>query len=351
MRCDIGGREVGAEAPLYVVAEIGLNHGGSLTQALEMVDAAAASGVSAVKLQTLFADELVVDGGPPLAHVGKASLRDFFRDFELDEDAHHAVAARARALGLGFIATPFSVRAVDLLERVGVDAFKIASGDLTCTPLLERCARTGRPLILATGMATLDETIEAVRVARAAGARDLVVLHCVSAYPVPDGSENLRAIATLAACCGTLVGLSDHGTDTSAVPVAVALGACVYERHLMLPGGDSVDAPLSSTPAQMASVVTAAARTYRALGHGRKECLPAEAPNRTPSRRALYAARALRRGEVVQEDDVIWLRPATGLAPSQLRNLIGVRIGRDVAAGAAFDASDLLEQETHRDAA
>lgn len=351
MRCEIAGRGVGRGEPLFVVAELGLNHGGSVERALAMVDAAAAARASAVKVQSLFADDLVVDGGPPLAHVGKASLREFFRAFELDEDAHRAIATRARVLGMAFLATPFSLRAVDMLERVGVDAYKIASGDITFGPLIARCASTGKPLILATGMASLPEVGEALQTARAAGARQIVVLHCVSAYPIPAGSENLGAIATLAQSCGTLVGLSDHAPDLGSVPVAVALGASVYERHVMLPGSDSVDAPLSSTPEALRAAIEAAERTRQAIGHGRKECLPAEAGNLQASRRSLHAAVALRRGDQVGADDVICLRPATGLPPSQLAGLVGVRIGRDVAAGAAFDERDLLEQDSRCDAA
>ena len=351
MWCEIGGRRVGSGQPLFVVAELGLNHGGSVTHALALVDAAASAGASAVKLQTIVADELVAEEGGTLAHVGESSLRAFFKTFELDESAHRLVAARARARGLAVMATPFSLAAVDMLERVGVDAYKIASGDVTFLPLIERCARTGKPLVIATGMAHLDEVRAAAHAARTAGARHLVLLHCVSAYPVPPGSENLRAIATLARTFKTLVGLSDHAADLSAVPVAVALGACLYERHLMLAGDDGVDAAVSSTCDDLALAVHVAARTQAALGHGRKECLPAESGNVQASRRAMRATRPLRAGDRVQLEDVSFLRPATGLWPGRLRDLVGARIGRDLAAGEAFDDRDLLEQDAPRDIA
>jgi sialic acid synthase SpsE len=342
---------LGAGQPLFVVAELGLNHGGSVTRALALVDAAAAAGASAVKLQTIVADDLVAEDGGALMHVGQPSLRAFFRAFELDEAAHRLVAARARARGLALLATPFSLAAVDMLERIGVDAYKIASGDLTFLPLIERCARTGKPLVMATGMAHLDEVRTAVHAARAAGARDLVLLHCVSAYPVPSGSENLRAIATLARAFRTLVGLSDHASDLSAVPVAVALGACLYERHLVLPGDDGVDAAVSSTSDDLALAIAIAARTHAALGHGRKECLPAESANLQASRRAIRAARPMRAGERVREEDVAYLRPAAGLWPGRIRHLVGARIGRDIATGEAFDDRDLLAQDASRDVA
>jgi sialic acid synthase SpsE len=251
------------------------------------------------------------------------------------------VATRARLHGVGFISTPLSLGAVDLLERVGVDAYKIASGDLTFTPLIEACARTGKPIIVSTGTSTLAEAAVAVAAAQQAGAAGVAVLHCVSSYPVPPGSENLRAIATLRATFPLPIGLSDHAPDTSAVPIAVALGASLYERHFMLAGDDgAVDAAVSSTPDGLRDVIRHAARAAAALGSGVKACLPAEAHNLV-SRRGLYAARPLRAGQVVAASDVIALRPASELVPDHLPTLIGVRLTRDVAAGAPFAAGDL----------
>jgi sialic acid synthase SpsE len=341
----IGGTCIGEGEALFVIAEIGLNHGGSVGRALELVDAAARAGATAVKVQTLIASELVAPACPAPAHVHAASLRDFFATFELDEAAHRSIATRARALGLGLIATPLSESAVDLLERVGVDAYKIASGDLTWTALVERCARTGKPLILSSGMGTIDEVGYALARARQCGAADVALLHCVSAYPVPQGSENLRAIATLAAAFGTPVGLSDHSADTFAVSIAVALGASLYERHLMLSSDDgSVDAAVSSTPDQLAAVVRLAARAAGALGSGTKSCAPAEAMNKGPSRRGLYASRALPAGHVVVAVDVIALRPASDVWPDRQSALIGSTLTRDLAAGAPFLPCDLRAQ-------
>jgi len=338
----IGRHAVGADYPLFVIAEIGLNHGGSVDRALALVDAAATTGAAAVKLQTLVASELVAPSCPPPAHVSATSLREFFAAFELDEAAHHAIAARARAHGLAFIATPLSESAVDLLERVGVDAYKIASGDLTWTTLIERCARTGRPLILSSGMASLDEVGHALNRATASGASAVALLHCVSAYPVPDGSENLGVIATLASAFDVPIGLSDHAADTFAVPIAVALGASLYERHLMLAADDgSVDAAVSSTAAELAAAIATAARAAGALGSGLKTCLPAEAMNAGPSRRGLYAARTLPAGHLVADADVIALRPVSEVEPDSQHDLVGSILTRDVSAGAPFLASDL----------
>ena len=338
----IGRSRVGDGEPLFVIAEIGLNHGGSVERALALVDAAATAGASAIKLQTLAASELVAPACPAPAHVAATCLRDFFATFELDEAAHHTIAARARARGLVLIATPLSAGAVDLLERVGIDAYKIASGDLTWTALVERCARTGKPLILSSGMATIDEVAHALGCAREAGASDVALLHSVSAYPVPHGSENLRAIATLASTFHVPVGLSDHSTDTFAVPVAVALGASLYERHVVLVADDgAVDAAVSSTPAELAALIHNAARAAGALGSGEKACEPAEAMNVVPSRRGLYAVRALPAGHVVTADDVIALRPASELTPDRLPELVGSTLTREVAQGMPFLSTDV----------
>jgi sialic acid synthase SpsE len=332
----IGGRRIATDLPPFVIAEIGINHGGDIGRALALVDAAARAGASAIKLQTIVAAELVAPGCPPPAHVDAASLVEFFRRFELDEAAHRAVVGHARTHGLRVLSTPFSERAVDMLERVGVDGYKIASGDLTWDSLIARCAATGRPLVLSTGMATLAEARMALEVARGAGARDLALLHCVSAYPVPRGSENLLAIRTLIDACGVPVGLSDHADDAFALPLAVALGASLYERHLVLDGdaaGDAVDLAVSSTPADLERAIAAARRAWLALGSGRKACLAAEAVNVTASRRSLCAARDLPAGTIVAPADLVALRPATGLAPSALGAICGLQLQRSARRG------------------
>ena len=347
MSPEIGGRAIGPHAPVFTIAEIGLNHGGDVAHALRMVDAAAQCGAAAIKLQTLFADTLVAAACPPPAHVAVSSLREFFSVFELDAEAHRSIVARARRHGLAVLSTPFAEDVVPMLEGIGIDAFKIASGDLTYHGLIAAAARTGKPLVISTGMGTLDEAAAAVRVARAHGAAHVSLLHCVSAYPTPSGSENLRAIDTLARALNVPVGLSDHsgGGMVSAV-AGVALGASIYERHLMLEGDEAaIDAAVSSTPAELGAIVMMMERTRLALGDGRKRCLPAEAANAVPSRRGLYARRALRAGERVDERDIIALRPATNLRPADLPRLVGAILDRDVAAGTAFEPRDIAVEK------
>jgi sialic acid synthase SpsE len=310
-----------------------------------MVDAAAWAGASAVKLQAIAAEELVSATCPAPAHVRAASLRDFFATFELDAQAHSALARRARERGLAVLATPFAERLVGMLAGVGMDAYKIASGDLTFDSLIAAAAGTGRPLVLSTGMSTLAEVQRAVGVAEHAGACEVAALHCVSAYPTPPASRNLRAVTTLAGALGIPVGLSDHGSGTSTAIAAVALGACLYERHLVLDDdGEAVDRAVSSTPAELRWLIRAMDETRESLGDGRKVPQPAEVVNVRPSRRGLYAVRSLRAGARVAREDVAVLRPATTLPPSDLPLLVGGLLMRDVPAGAPFETGDVAQE-------
>jgi len=342
---DIGGRPVGPHSPVFAIAEIGLNHGGSPARALELVDAAAGAGASAVKLQTLYADRLVAAVCPAPAHVDAVSLRAFFATFELDLDAHQAIADRARRHGLAVMTTPFAEDVVPALVEIGFDAYKIASGDITYLDLIGTVAATGVPLVMSSGMSDLAEVASALRAARAAGGTELAVLHCVSAYPAPSESENLRAVATLADAFDLPVGLSDHGAGLPSAVAAVALGACIYERHLVLPGDtQAIDAAVSSTPDEFAEIVVAMERARRALGSGVKVRQAAEAVNATASRRGLYAARPLRAGHQVSRMDVIALRPETHVTPTQIGVLVGATLRRDVKAGEPFEPGDLAPE-------
>ena len=344
---EIAGRQIGAASPLFVMAEIGLNHDGSLDRALTLVDEAARAGAQAIKLQSLYADRLVAASCPPPLHVDVSSLRDLFARYELDEAAHAAIAQRARRLGLGFISTPFALDAIDMLHRLGVDAYKIASGDLTHHELIARAARTGKPLIISTGMSTMRDVADAVACAHQAGARHVALLHCVSAYPTPDDQQNLGAIRTLADTFGVPVGLSDHSATAlngafDTLSIAVALGASIYERHLKPENGEAcLDEAVSSNSTELAAAIAAAARAKRAIGHGGREPQPAELGNRTPSRRALYAVRDLASGDIVKAEDIIALRPGDGLSAVHYAALAGTRVSRAIAAGEAFVDADL----------
>ena len=342
MSLTICGRVVERHQPLFVVAELGLNHGGDLTRALRLVDAAAAAGAAAVKIQSFQADRLVAPRCPAPTHVGTDSLQSFFRQYELDESAHQAIADRAHERGLAMIATPFGEDVIGLLESVGCDAYKIASGDLTYPSLIERAAATGKPVVISTGMADMEDVRRALEWARAAGGHHLALLHCVSAYPVPSGEENLNAVAELSRAFGVVVGLSDHSTEPLSVPLAVALGASVYERHLMLDGDpDQIERAVSSTADELRRLIDVAERARNVLGDGRKVCRLAERSNRTASRRSLHAVRDLRAGELLDSTAVIALRPGDGIEPRRIGETTGRQLVRDVTAGEPLRDADL----------
>jgi len=340
---DIGGHAIGVASPVFVIAEIGLNHGGSLSRAIELVDAAAEAGASAVKLQSLYADRLVAPSCPAPAHVKASSLQDFFSTFELDLDAHRAVVERARRRRLAVMTTTFAEDVVPALDQLGFDAYKVASGDITYLGLISTLAATGKPLVISTGMSTLSDVDAALEAAFARRCNQLAVLHCVSAYPTPPAAENLLAIRTLADAFQIPVGLSDHGSGLTSAVAAVALGATIYERHLVMPDDtEAIDAAVSSTPSELKAIIQAMEHVRLALGSGAKLCQPAEAVNVTASRRGLYATRSLRAGQRVSRRDVIALRPATLVMPFDIDALIGNTLSRDIEAGQPFEPGDLM---------
>ncbi len=339
---EIAGQSIAPGAPMRVIAEIGLNHNGDAELAHRLVDACADAGVWAVKLQVFEADQLLVADAPAPAHVHAASLRDFFRRFELAADSYAALVRHARQRGLVMLATAFDLAAVARLDALGLDAFKVASGDLTHARLVRAVARTGRPVVLSTGMSTLDEVQRAVQWAREEGETTLALLHCVSAYPTPAAEQNLRAVGTLARQFGLPVGLSDHGTGADAALLAYAQGGTLYERHVHLPGTGAIDAPVSSTPEELAELVRRLEAAHDAMGAGLREPMAGERANIVPSRRGLYARRGIRPGERITADDVVALRPAGLLGAEHDIALIGTLAQRPIAAGAPFEPADVL---------
>jgi N,N'-diacetyllegionaminate synthase len=340
-RPEIAGHAIAAGGPLRVVAEIGLNHNGDAALAHRLVDACADAEVFAIKLQVFDADQLLIADAPAPAHVDATSLREFFARYELEPGAYDAIVRHARDRGLAVVATAFDPSSVAMLQALGIDAFKIASGDLTHAALIADVSRSGRPVILSTGMSEERDVADAIGWARDAGATTLALLHCVSAYPAPDDQQNLRAVGTLARTFDLPVGLSDHGMGGDAALLAYAQGATLYERHVHLPGTDAIDAPVSSTPAELASLVSRLATAHAAMGTGARTPMEAERANIVPSRRGLYARRAIAAGDSIAAADVVALRPARGIGAAHAFDLVGRRAVRDVPAGAPLQADDL----------
>ena len=341
----IRGRQISAASPLFVVAEIGMN-GGSIDQALALVQSAAETGAEAIMLQVIDNAQQAMPTAPPPGMVVDGAATGSLVRYQLDEPAYVKIVTSAREQKLKVLASPCSIEGIDQLERVGVDAYKIASGDLTWDQLITRASRTGKPVVIATGMATIDEIEHAVGVARASGARSIALLHAVSAHPVPPGSDNLLAIRTLAEQFLIPVGLADHAEDTFALPLAMALGAAIYERHLVLPEDlHSADLAVSSLPDELSEAINQARRARAALGTGEKVCLEVETMNRHIHRRALCAARDLEPGTLLRRMDLTALRPANGVPPSRIDEIAGRMLVRPVDLGQPIREQDLAPRE------
>jgi N-acetylneuraminate synthase/N,N'-diacetyllegionaminate synthase len=338
----LAGREVGPGRPCLVIAEAGVNHDGDEALAHRLVEVAAAAGADAVKFQT-FAPELLASAAAPTAPyqagaTGVDRQRGLLGGLVLPPGAWAELADHARERGLLFLSTPFDPPSADLLCGLGVPALKVPSGELTNLAFLADLAGRGLPLLLSTGMATGEEVAAALAATSAAPGR--CVLHCVSAYPAPAADANLRVIPALAARFGLPVGWSDHTVGTTTALGAVALGAALLEKHVTVDRGRSgPDHAASADPAGLADYVRAVRELEAALGDGEKRPMPSEAANRVAVRRSLHAARPLRAGQALTGDDVVALRPATGLPPAT--PLAGLRLAAAMAAGEPITAADV----------
>jgi N-acetylneuraminate synthase/N,N'-diacetyllegionaminate synthase len=346
VRIRIGSREVGGGLAPFVIAEAGVNHNGSEELAAALVDAAADAGADAVKFQTFRADAVVLASAPQAAYqrerAAAETQREMLRGLELPPEAWPALAERAAARGIVFLSTPFDLASVGLLAKIGVPAFKVGSGDLDNLVLLRAIAAENRPILLSTGMASLDEVAAAVDDLRAHGDPPLVLLQCTSAYPAAAEDANLGAMATLRERFGVPVGYSDHTLGIAVAIAAAALGAAVIEKHLTLdrslPGPDH-DASLE--PAEMAALVRGVRAAHGAIGDGEKAPRAAEADVRAVARRSLVIVRDLVAGETVAATDLDAMRPAGGISPLRLDDVIGRRAARDLAAGHPLGPADL----------
>jgi N-acetylneuraminate synthase len=336
---EIAGRRIGPLQPTFFIAEMSANHGQDFEQAVEIVRAAKEAGADAVKLQTYTPDTLTIDSRRPEFLIGKGTLWEGRNLYELYGEGftpwewQPKLKAAAEELGLHCFSTPFDNSAVDFLESMNVPAHKIASFELVDTSLLRKVAVTGKPIIMSTGMATLAEIDEAVRTLRGAGCTQLALLKCTSAYPSLPEDMNLRTIPHLAAAFGVPTGLSDH-TLGIAVPVAaVALGACIVEKHLTLRRSDGgPDAAFSLEPAEFKAMVNAVRVAEKALGHVNYEVTEKEAASRV-FRRSLFVVKDIKAGEPFTPDNVRSIRPGYGMAPKYLDEVMGRRAVSDIVAG------------------
>jgi N-acetylneuraminate synthase/N,N'-diacetyllegionaminate synthase len=342
----IAGHVVGFGAPCFVIAEAGVNHNGDVSLAHKLIDAAREAGANAVKFQTFSADALATESAQKAAYqttsTGAGSQRDMLRALQLGAEDFRALQEHCYGSGLVFLSSPFDEGSIDLLDAMGVPAFKVPSGELINTPYLAHMARKKRPVILSTGMATLDEVEQAIDVLDPNGASDIVLLHCVSAYPADYADINLRAMTTLANAFKRPVGLSDHSLGI-AVPIgAAALSACMIEKHLTLDRTTvGPDHSASLEPAEFHRMVEAIRQVEAALGDGAKVPRAIEEDTARVARKSLHARRDLAVGAVITEDSVIIARPNTGMPPAMWPQIIGRTLRRKVSGGSPIRPEDL----------
>jgi N-acetylneuraminate synthase len=338
---EIGDKRIGRDCPPFIVAEMSGNHNQSFDRAMRLVDAAAAAGAHALKLQTATPEGLTLDAdGPdfriadPSSPWNGARLFDLYRSAVTPWEWHEPIFRRVRELGMVAFSTPFEAAAIDLLERLDVPCYKIASFENVDLALIRRAAATGKPLLISTGLASVGELDEAVRAARSQGCRDLVLLKCTSSYPATAENANLSTLPDLRARFDCEVGLSDHTLGIGVAVASVALGAAVIEKHFTLRRVDGgVDSSFSMEPDELAQIVVETERAWRALGQVHYG--PTHAERRSlVFRRSLYFVRDLAAGDVITAENVRAIRPGGGLAPKHLDSIVGKRVRCAVSRGA-----------------
>jgi pseudaminic acid synthase len=321
----IGGRAIGPDHAPFVIAEMSGNHNQSLDRALAIVDAAAVAGAHALKLQTYTADTITLDIADGEFFIGDEqelwkgrSLHDLYKQAYTPWEWHKPIMDRARTHGMACFSSPFDETAVDFLEELAAPAYKIASFENVHLPLIRKAAATGKPLIISTGMATLEEITEAVDAARGAGCKDLVLLKCTSTYPASPANTNVRTIPDMRGRFGCEIGISDHTMGVGASVAAVAQGATVIEKHFTLRRADGgVDSAFSLEPEELHALVVESERAWQSLG--RVSYGPTEAEKKsTIFRRSMYIAKDLKAGDVLTPENLRCVRPGLGLAPSTM---------------------------------
>ncbi|ANV86373.1 N-acetylneuraminate synthase [Picosynechococcus sp. PCC 7117] len=344
----IGNREIGQDKPCFIIAEAGVNHNGNIELAHQLVDAAVKAGADAVKFQSFITEELITPEAPKAQYqvetTGKpGSQYEMLKSVELNDDQHKELKTHCDRAGIIYMCTPYENKSVDMLAHLDVAAYKIASTDTTNLPFLRYVASKGRPVILSTGMSNLAEVEEAVNTIKTGGiAEKIVILHCTSEYPAPINEVNLRAMKTLEQAFGFPVGFSDHTTGIGASPWAVAIGACVVEKHFTLDRTlNGPDHRASLEPAELSALVQTIRDVEAALGDGIKQPTASELPNKPMMQKSLVARRHIKAGKIISAEDLVCKRPGFGLQPSWYDRILGKGVTRDISAESYLTLSDI----------
>jgi len=331
----IANRQIGIEYPPYIIAELSANHNGKLETAIQIIEEAKKAGADAVKLQTYTADTITLNSDAEEFQIrgglwdGK-TLYQLYQEAHMPWDWHKPLFEHARKLGITIFSSPFDNTAVDLLEDLNTPAYKIASFEAVDLPLIKYVARTGKPMIISTGMADAEEIQEAIDAAREGGCKQLAILHCVSGYPAPASDYNLRTIPDMIERFGLVTGLSDHTIDNTTAIASIVMGASIIEKHFTLDrSGGGPDDSFSLEPPELAALCRDSKTAWSALGkvdYGRKS---SEQGN-VKFRRSLYFVKDMKAGDVITADCVRSVRPGFGIAPKFLNKILGKNVICDV---------------------
>ncbi|MEQ7871402.1 pseudaminic acid synthase [Chromohalobacter salexigens] len=335
---EIAGRRIAADQPPYIIAELSANHNGKLETALRIIEEAKKAGADAIKLQTYRPDTITLDCDSEdfKIHGGLwdgRTLYELYEEAHMPWEWHKPLFEHARKLGIPVFSSPFDTTAVDMLEDLNAPAYKIASFEAIDLPLIRYVAKTGKPMIISTGMTNEEEVKEAIEVALDGGCRELAILHCVSGYPAPADEYNLRTIPAMIERHGLVTGLSDHTLDNTTAITSIALGASIVEKHFTLDrSGGGPDDSFSLEPTDLKALCCQAKTAWSALGKVKTGRTESEKGN-AQFRRSLYVCKPIKKGDYITDDNVRSVRPGFGLAPRYLDQVLGKKVVEDVDVG------------------
>jgi pseudaminic acid synthase len=349
----IDGTKIGPSHKPYIIAELSANHNGNIEKALKSIEVAAACGADAIKIQSYSPDTMTIDcdkedfqitGG--LWHGYK--LYDLYDKAQTPFSWHQQLFDKAKEVGITLFSTPFDETAVTLLEKLNAPAYKLASFEITDLPLIKRIAQTGKPLIISTGMANFEEICDAITTAKDHGCTELVVLHCISAYPAPVEQSNLATIADISRKFDVISGLSDHTVGTVVSVTSIALGASLIEKHFILDRNDKgPDSEFSIEPHELTRLVDETKAAHQSIGVASYERKPVEQAN-MKFRRSLYFVEDIKQGETISDKHIRKIRPGFGLSPKYFESILGQKVNQDVTRGTAV-SWQLLDNNSSKD--